>query len=472
MTLSQPSSQARARLYHIVANLRSILTHKSWKLDPDALVKGALLFTLTTAYVLLIFVLISAITVLPVDDPEQVFVSPPWLQPIADINPILDIIISIIFGPGWGSSLVAIVTILITTPRVARWLRLGINDLVYGQHDDAFALISQINPHIDGMNLPHTILPTIAATIAQTLKLPYVELEAQNGDAPLSTVFGTQPQDAEIEHIPLLYQGSKIGELRVAARRKDEPLSNSDLTVLRDLARQVGIALYAAQLTDDLQRARIRLVTAREEERRRIRRDLHDGLGPTLANFAMQLEQAREQLPSDAAASDKILATLTTQAQNTITDVRRLVYDLRPPDLDEFGLLSALREYMHRQQTKSTTLRLSEPATLPALPAAVEVATYRIVQEALNNALKHAQAREITVALEVESALALQYSQHQALRIEIADNGIGIAPDHAIGIGLHSMRERAEELGGSCTISGDADGTRVVAYLPIEYQET
>lgn len=455
-----------------MANLRSRLTNEPLKLDADTLVKGTLLFTLTTAYVFLIFILVSAIAVLPFDDPEQVFLSPGWLQPLADIHPILDIIISILFGPPIGGTLFALLVVLITTPRVARWLRVGINDLVYGQHDDAFAIISQINPHIDGTNLPHTILPTIAATIAQTLKLPYVELDAKNGDAPLTTLFGSLPQDAEIESIPLLYHDTKIGELRVAARRKDEPLSNSDLTVLRDLARQVGIALYAAQLTDELQRARIRLVTAREEERRRIRRDLHDGLGPTLANFAMQLEQAREQLPNDAAASDKILATLTMQAQNTITDVRRLVYDLRPPDLDEFGLLSALREYMHRQQTKSTALRLSEPATLPILPAAVEVAAYRIVQEALNNALKHAQAREITVALEVEPAVALQYSQHQALRIEIADNGIGIAPDHAIGIGLHSMRERAEELGGNCTISGDADGTRVIAYLPIEYQET
>lgn len=464
-----------------MANLRPIQSgksqfnkshfRKSLRIDADTLVKGALLFTLITAYVLLIVMLVSAIVVLPFDDPAQVFVAPVWLQPMADLHPILDIVISVLFGPPIGGTLIALLVVFITTPRVVRWLRVGINDLVYGQHDDAFAIISQINPHIDGMNLPHTILPTIAATIANTLKLPYVELETKSDDVPLTTIFGTLPQDVEIECIPLLYHNTKIGELRVAARRKDEPLSNSDLTVLRDLARQVGIALYAAQLTDELQRARIRLVTAREEERRRIRRDLHDGLGPTLANFAMQLEQAREQLPADAAASDSILATLTTQAQHTITDVRRLVYDLRPPDLDEYGLLSALREYIHRRQTKSTTLRLHEPSTLPILPAAVEVATYRIVQEALNNALKHAQAREITVVLEVESAVVLQYSQQKALRVEIADNGVGIALDHTIGIGLHSMRERAEELGGSCTITGDAHGTRVVAYLPIEYQE-
>jgi signal transduction histidine kinase len=239
---------------------------------------------------------------------------------------------------------------------------------------------------------------------------------------------------------------------------------------LRDLARQVGIALYAAQSTDDLQRARIRLVTAREEERRRIRRDLHDGLGPMLANFAMQLEQARENLPADATESDLILARLTTQAQTTITDVRRLVYDLRPPDLDEFGLLSALREYLHRHQTKSTTLRLAESPALPTLPAAAEVAAYRIVQEAINNALKHAHASEVIIRLTIEGDVEQSREvQQRALRMEIADNGIGIPADHTVGIGLHSMRERAEELGGACTITSNQSGTQVVAYLPIEY---
>lgn len=443
------------------------LTKRILELDGDTLLKNLLHGTLLVSYVLLTFTIIVAIVALPFGDPRTAFVPPQWLWPLEGRFSLLDAFVGIVFGPAVGISLIAALVVFITIRRVSRWLRVGVNDLIYGQHDDAFALISQVNPHISGADLPHTILPTIAATIAQTLRLPYVELETQGSDTPVTHTFGARPKDAPLECIPLLYHDTKIGELRVAARRHDEPLSQSDLTVLRDLARQVGISLYAAQLTGDLQRARIRLVTAREEERRRIRRDLHDGLGPMLANFAMQLEQARENLPAAAVESDAILAKLTTQAQNTITDVRRLVYDLRPPDLDEYGLLSALREYLHRNQTKQTTLYLEEPPSLPTLPAAVEVASYRIVQEALNNALKHARASTITIRLEI----ALLDERQRALRVEISDNGIGIAGDHPIGIGLHSMAERAEELGGSCTITGSENGTQVVAYLPIEYQE-
>src|SRR4051794_8348963 len=224
-----------------------LLSNKRLKIDADTLMKGVLLFTLTTAYILLVFSLITAVIVLPFDDPNQVFIAPKWIEPFSDLNPVLDLVVSIILGPGIGVSLIATVVVLITTPRVVRWLRLGINDLIYGQHDDPFAIISQVNPHIAGMNLPHTILPTIAATIAQTLKLPYVEIEAESDDAPIVYTFGALPVGTEIEPLPLLYHDTKIGELRVSARRKGEPLSQSDLTVLQDLARQVGIALYAAQ---------------------------------------------------------------------------------------------------------------------------------------------------------------------------------------------------------------------------------
>lgn len=443
------------------------LAIKTAKFDAETILKNVLFITLVASYVILTFSIVVAIVVLPFEDPRVSFSGPETLLPLLGKFFLLDAFLGIIFGPGLGISLIAIFVVLLTTPRVARWLRVGVNDLIDGQHDDAFAIISQVNPHISGTNLPHTILPTIAATIAQTLKLPYVELEAQYSDGMLASAVGALPKGAEIERIPLLYQETKIGEMRVSARRSNELLSQSDLTVLRDLARQVGIALYAAQLTNDLQRARTRLVTAREEERRRIRRDLHDGLGPTLANIAMQLEQAREQLPPDAEESAAILAKLTTQAQTTITDVRRLVYDLRPPDLDEFGFVSALREYLNRRQTRQTVLHLVEPQTLPPLPAAVEVAAYRILQEAVNNALKHAHAGEINVTIKVVQ----RDDQPRALCLEIADSGSGIPDAHPVGIGLHSMVERAEELGGSCIVTGDAQGTRVVAYLPIEEQE-
>jgi signal transduction histidine kinase len=178
----------------------------------------------------------------------------------------------------------------------------------------------------------------------------------------------------------------------------------------------------------------------------------------------MRLEQAREQLPADATESNAQLAALTTEAQTAIADIRRLVYQLRPPDLDEYGLVSALREYLQRMQPKGITLTLAVPDAPLMLPAAVEVAAYRIVQEAVNNALKHAQANLITVTF------ALQQNSHLplSLRLEICDNGLGLAVDHPVGIGLHSMRERTEELGGSCLISArSGGGTQVVAIIPL-----
>ncbi|MCB0124487.1 MAG: sensor histidine kinase [Caldilineaceae bacterium] len=429
----------------------------------DDLLKIVLLVTLTATYVLVIYTLVVAVAVLPFADPNQ-FQPSSWLQPLAGHAALLDAFLTIVFGPSVGIMVLATVIVLLTTPRVYRWLRIGVNDLIDGQHDDAFALMATIHPHLDAMTTPQTILPTIAATIAQTLRLPYVAIATQSTGPPLEASFGAAPVGATIEALPLRYHETPIGELRVSPRRVDEPLSHSDFAVLRDLARQVGITLYAAKLTVDLQRSRTRLVTAREEERRRIRRDLHDGLGPTLANFAMRLEQAREALPPGATESDALLATLTTEAQAAIGDIRRLVYDLRPPDLDEYGLISALHEYLHRIQPRGVIIRLDAPATVPPLPAAVEVAIYRIVQEAVNNGVKHAQADTITVTLTLLEDDPLPLS----LQVEICDNGIGLAADHAIGIGLHSMRERAEELGGSYTIGNrEKGGTTVVAQLPL-----
>ena len=162
------------------------------------------------------------------------------------------------------------------------------------------------------------------------------------------------------------------------------------------------------------------------------------------------------------------MAQLTVQAQATLGEIRRLVYDLRPPDLDEFGLASALREYLHRVQPRGAHVQLEAPPTLPPLPAAVEVAAYRIVQEGVNNAVKHAHADAITVTLALEEV----EEQPVWLAVTIVDTGVGIAPNHAVGIGLRSMRERAAELGGVCQIGpGAAGGTRIDARLPAAFPE-
>lgn len=162
-------------------------------------------------------------------------------------------------------------------------------------------------------------------------------------------------------------------------------------TVLDDLARQVGIAAHAVRLTADLQQSRERLVTAREEERRRLRRDLHDGLGPALASITLKLDAARNLLTRDPFAADALLVDLKKQTQGAVADIRRLVYELRPPSLDELGLVSALREQAEQYTDDGLNITIDAPEPLPALAAAVEVATYRIVQEAMTNVVRHAR---------------------------------------------------------------------------------
>src|SRR5947208_10250776 len=148
-----------------------------------------------------------------------------------------------------------------------------------------------------------------------------------------------------------------------------------------------------------LRRNRERLVTTREEERRRLRRDLHDGLGPTLAALNLQAGVVRKLITSDPVAADALVTEWRTELRVAIADIRRLVYELRPPALDELGLVGAIREratqYQHSGDTDRLSLRVivEAPEHMPSLPPAIEVAAYRIVQEALTNMLRHAQAR-------------------------------------------------------------------------------
>jgi signal transduction histidine kinase len=209
-----------------------------------------------------------------------------------------------------------------------------------------------------------------------------------------------------------------------------------------------------------LQRSRERLVLAREEERRRLRRDLHDDLGPTLASLGLAASTAADLIPKNPAAATKLVKELESQMRATVGNVRRLVYDLRPPTLDELGLLAAVRERATRYSNAPDGfhVKVDSPAELPALPAAVEVAAYRIVQEALENVSKHAQAKHCVI----------RFANHNGLEIEISDDGVGLSPNIAPGVGLRSMRERAEELGGTCVIESSRNGgTHVFACLPI-----
>jgi signal transduction histidine kinase len=357
-------------------------------------------------------------------------------------------------------------------------LQRGVNRLIYGERDDPYAVLARLGQRLEATLAPDAVLPAIVETIAHALRLPYVAIaltrdEGQRTqDEPYTIVAEVGAGSWElgagaasprhpptpISQLPLLYQGETIGQLILAPRAPGESLSPADQRLLDDLARQAGVAVHAVRLTSDLQRARERLVAAREEERRRLRRDLHDGLGPQLASQTLLIDTALRLLPNDLDGAVELLQRLKSQSQGAIADIRRLVYALRPPALDDLGLVEALREQAMQYVQSDVQIVVVAPSSLPPLPAAVEVAVYRIAQEALTNVIRHAQARMCTIEIVAGPELVLS----------IADDGRGLPADRRMGVGLSSMHERAAELGGRLAIEPRlGGGTQVRAWLPL-----
>jgi signal transduction histidine kinase len=338
-------------------------------------------------------------------------------------------------------------------------LQRGVNRLMYGERDDPYAVTSRLGRRLEATLVPEAVLPTVVETIAQALKLPYAAILLQDGNGYRTAASYGSPR-GESETLPLIYQREEIGQLVLSPRAPGEGFSDADRDLLEDLARQAEVAVHAVRLTADLQSSRERLVATREEERRRLRRDLHDGLGAQLAGLNVQAGALRRLIPRDPDAAEEVVVELREELRSAISDIRRLVYDLRPPALDDLGLAEALRRLAERYGSEGEQLRMlvEAPEDLPSLPAAVEVAVYRITQEALTNVARHARARTCVVRLAVKNDVALQ----------IVDDGVGIPAQRSAGVGLSSMRERASELGGSCVVEPvPKGGTQVLVRLPL-----
>ena len=343
-------------------------------------------------------------------------------------------------------------------------LQRGVNRLMYGERDDPYAVISRLGRRLEATLAPEAVLPTLVETIAQALKLPYAAILLKE-DEEFRTAAAYGSPRGEPETLPLEYQREEMGRLVLSPRAPGEGFSDADRSLLEDLARQAEVAVHAVRLTTDLQHSRERLVATREEERRRLRRDLHDGLGAQLAGLNVQAGALRRLIPRDPDAADEVVVELREELRSAIADIRRLVYDLRPPALDDLGLVEALRQLAERYGSKDGPLRVvvEAPEDLPNLPAAVEVAVYRVTQEALTNVACHARARTCDVRLAMDEAVTL----------EITDDGIGIPAQRSAGVGLTSMHERASELGGSCVVQSiPKGGTQVLVRLPLPKEST
>jgi signal transduction histidine kinase len=282
-----------------------------------------------------------------------------------------------------------------------------------------------------------------------------VEVDRAGGERVVAT-HGTPP--SETRTLPVSYRDQEVGRLVLPARGLRSRLSARDERLLGDVVRQAATAARTSRLAEELQESRERLVVAREEERRRIRRDLHDGLGPALSGVVFRLESARLLVARDPEAAAAQLEATTGEVQEVVADVRRLVHDLRPPALDDRGLTGALTQLAEGLSTDGVAVTVAAE-DLDDLPAAVEVAAYRIAAEALTNVVRHAGATHAVARLTRDPA---------SLLVEVVDDGRGIDPAAQAGVGMVSLRERAAELGGTTEVTcPPAGGTVVRARLPL-----
>lgn len=371
---------------------------------------------------------------------------------------------SVFFGSSgnWLLALVATGLVAVLFQPIRDRLQRGVNRLLYGQRDEPFEVLTRLGQSLE-QSAANTALPTLVDTVAQALRLPYVDLQERQGDRFVTVAATGRPVDDPVS-FPMIYQAEEIGRLLVGSRTPGETLGAADEHLLRNIARQAGATVYDTRLTADLQRSRQQIVASREEERRRLRRDLHDGLGPSLASLLLEARVLRRMIREDPAAAEGLADEIQADIRATIDDVRRVVNELRPPALDDLGLVPALQVMAAKlgrsddQGTPGLSVQVDAPADLPSLPAAVEVAAYRIVQEGLANVLHHAQARQAVVRIWVNGDL----------RVEVWDDGAGFQTRRRGGVGLISMRERAAELGGRCEISSTPGaGTLITATLPI-----
>lgn len=358
-----------------------------------------------------------------------------------------------------GSSLLAIGVIAAVFPRLSGALKRAMDRLFYGRR--AHAVLTDLRRSLQSTLAPDSVLPTVAERIGSALGLPYVMVEVwRNGSVLASAAHGHRAGTA-IE-LPLVYQGEGIGRLVACSRKPEHPLDPADLRLLRDIAGEAGVAAHAVNLTADLHRSRERLVGVLEEERSRVRRDLHDGLQPALAGVALGLDAARNFLSADPPAAQGLLTHLQQELLGAIEDLRHVVYDLRPPSLDDLGLVAALRERaaVFAVPPGGPDVVVLAPDDIGPIPPAVEIAAYRIVMEALANIVRHAQAQHCEIVVSRDAAEVV---------VEVRDDGTGLPPGYRPGVGILAMQERADGLGATLVVeSSEGAGTRVLARFPVE----
>lgn len=348
-------------------------------------------------------------------------------------------------------SVVATAAVAVAFQPLRLGLQRGIDRLLYGDRRAPEAARRRLDRRLATTGIGD-LLQVCADELTDALRVRGVAVSAGSGSGEDRdrAVSGLVVGDAHC--VPLIHEDVVAGEVEIATTEADV----LDERVLHQILPAVALAARMVALTADVRRSREEAVVGREEERRRIRRDLHDGLGPALAGVALGLEGASDLVRVAPDHAAERLAQLREDIVGVIAEVRKAVYGLRPSALDELGLVPALRERAEAIASGSVAVELDLPDNPPDLAAALEAAIFRIATEAMTNVVRHSRARHCTVRLEMGDPISLI----------VEDDGIGC--NGARGVGMMAMSERAAELGGSLAVeNAGGGGTRVVARLPL-----
>lgn len=362
----------------------------------------------------------------------------------------------------------AFATLLVTTAIVAvladplrRRIKGAADRLVWGARDDPLEVVRGVVEHV-GADSGDELLPALAESLQRDLRLDFVAIDVSDFSAPDGWRREAElgPETTYTRTVELDQHGEVVGRL-VVGWEYGPMLRARDEHVLAELVGPLGLAVGWVRLAADLRRSSVAVVSAREEERRRLRRDLHDGLGPALYGVSMGLRTALRQIErsdvGDALVPSRhLLERLADEVDSISSDVKRIVRDLVPTALDQLGLVGAVEQFA-RGCDDQLEIHLSLPNDGIELPAAVEVATYRIVTEAVTNVLRHAHADRCWLTI----------TAGNTIDIDVVDDGIGLNGHSFEGVGLPSIRARAEELGGTVDFRANVPrGTHLHASLP------
>ncbi len=340
-----------------------------------------------------------------------------------------------------------------------------VDQLMFGDRSNPYTVLKQMDTQVVLNETTDRALFAIAEMLAQTLKVPCVSIILQYNDQERSVtaVYGHSSDRFRLSRFPMMFGQVSVGEIILYQDAGDRSFTPTERQLIEMVTRQTGLVVQTIQLNSDLQRSRQNIVAAREEERRRIRRDLHDGLGPTLAAHSLKIGRARTLIPKHPQTATEILSSVEADFAASLGEIRRLVEALRPPVLDQLGLVGSVREFIYplsdgNESHGTTNFILNVTSEIPNLSAAIEVAAYRIITEAITNVLRHARATTCHVIL----------GAGDWLELIISDDGAGLPVDIRHGVGLNSMRERVEEVGGSIQFSqAHPTGTQISVRLPL-----